>query len=292
MKKVTIFLALCTLFLYSIPQESQTCTTFCLDDGGQPVCGKNYDWMVEDGLVIINKRGVKKTAIPAAQQTLSPLKWTSKYGSVTFNQYGRELPMGGMNEAGLVVEAMLLDETEYPLPDSRPALLSWQWGQYQLDNFSTVEEVIASKSQIRIMASVGPGTHFLVCDKTGNSATIEFLAGNLVYHTKKTMPVKTLTNSIYSESINFWKKDKLPPFDNYRSVERFIRAATMVKNYDSETSIKANVSYSFDILKSTSQMNTQLSIVYDVEKYCIYFRTAGNPKIRHIDTKRQYFSTS
>ena len=36
----------------------------------------------------------------------TPASWVSKYGSVTFNQYGRELPTGGMNEAGLVVETI------------------------------------------------------------------------------------------------------------------------------------------------------------------------------------------
>ena len=58
--------------------------------------------------------------------------------------------MGGMNEAGLVVETMMLEETEYPSPDSRPGIEILQWIQYQLDNFSTIEEVIASHSQIRI----------------------------------------------------------------------------------------------------------------------------------------------
>jgi choloylglycine hydrolase len=30
------------------------------------------------------------------------ISWISKYGSITFNQYGREFPTGGMNEKGLV----------------------------------------------------------------------------------------------------------------------------------------------------------------------------------------------
>ena len=33
-------------------------------------------------------------------------QWQSKYASVTFNQYGVELPTGGINEKGLVVEIM------------------------------------------------------------------------------------------------------------------------------------------------------------------------------------------
>ena len=60
-------------------------------------------------------------------ETSSSLNWTSTYGSATFNQYGREFPMGAMNEAGLVVETMMLDETEYPEADSRPAINILQW---------------------------------------------------------------------------------------------------------------------------------------------------------------------
>jgi penicillin V acylase-like amidase (Ntn superfamily) len=49
--------------------------------------------------VLINKRGLEKSS--AVEQ--SPARWTSCYGSVAFVQFGRDNPMSGMNEAGLVV---------------------------------------------------------------------------------------------------------------------------------------------------------------------------------------------
>lgn len=279
------------LFIFLVPLKGQTCTTFCLDHGDRPVFGRNYDFMMEDGLVIINKRGVTKTTRSKS------IVWTSKYGSVTFNQYGREFPTEGMNEAGLVVEPMMLVETEYPLPDSRPAIPDRQWIQYQLDNFSTIEEVIASDSQIRIIGSGGPvGSHFLVCDRTGNCATIEFIDHKLVYHTNEKMPVKTLTNSIYAESISFLERDKIPQLDKFRSVERFICAANMVKNYDPKNT-KSPIDFAFRILKNVEldfafrlinvevKLKTQWSIVYDIKNLSIYFRTLGNQQIRHFDLK-------
>lgn len=268
------------LFIFLVPLKGQTCTTFCLDHGDRPVFGRNYDWMVEDGLVIINKRGVTKTSRSGS------IAWTSKYGSATFNQYGREFPTGGMNEAGLVVELMMLFETEYPLPDTRPGIDPFQWIQYQLDMFSTIEEVIASDSQIRI-SGYGrySGLHFLVCDRTGNCATIEFIGNKLVYHTKEGMPVKTLTNSIYAESISFWEKDKIPQPDKYRSIERFIHVANMVQNYDPKKT-KSPIDFAFRILRSVEHPSkTQWSIVYDLKNLSIYFRTLGNQRIRHFDLK-------
>jgi Penicillin V acylase and related amidases len=46
-----------------------------------------------------------------------PIEWISKYGSITFNQSGREFPHGGINEKGLVIEQMWLDEAAYPEMD-------------------------------------------------------------------------------------------------------------------------------------------------------------------------------
>ena len=273
------------LFFCLVPANGQTCTTFCLDHGAQPVFGKNYDWIVGDGLVIVNKRAVTKAAWSSPHETSNRLTWTSKYGSVTFNQHGREFPMGGINEAGLVVETMMLEETEYPSPDARPGIEILQWIQYQLDNFSTIEEVIESHPQIRIRESGEPGCHFLVCDRTGNCATIEFIGRKLVYHTKERMPVKTLTNSTYAESIKFWKEDKMPQPDKGQSVERFIRAANMVKNYDPKT-LKPPIDFAFHILKSVAHDSyTQWSIVYDVKDLGVYFRTLDNQRTRYFDIK-------
>ncbi len=107
--------------------------------------------MTDEGLVFINKRGVLKTANAAGRDDFKrPAKWISKYGSISFNQHGRELPLGGMNEAGLVVESLVLKETNYPAPDSRPSISILQWVQYQLDTNSTIQEVIESSSQLRI----------------------------------------------------------------------------------------------------------------------------------------------
>ena len=45
-----------------------------------------------------------------------PARWTSKFGSVTFNQYGKDNPMGGVNERGLVIEVMELQWRQEGLP--------------------------------------------------------------------------------------------------------------------------------------------------------------------------------
>jgi len=285
MKKCIRILILFILFISLPPLAGLSCTTFLLDNGGQPVFGRNLDWYVGDGLVVINKRGVEKTAITGPDGRDNLLSWTSKYGSATFNQHGREFPLGGMNETGLIVETMVLEDTEYPSPDSRPEVQTLQWVQYQLDNFSTIEEVISGQSQIRIREIADPGLHFLVCDRMGNCATIEFIGKKAVYHTKETMPVKALTNSIYAETISYWEKNSIPQPDKDNTVGRFVRAANMVKNYDPKTT-KAPIDYAFDILENVAHHTyTQWRIVYDVKNLSVFFRTLENQSIRHFSLK-------
>ncbi len=100
------------LFSQLIPSTVDACTTFCLFNGKDLIFGRNYDFPIGYGHVVINKRGVFKSAMADAGEQAA--QWTSKYGSMTFNQFGRDNPMGGMNEAGLIVELMQLDETQYP----------------------------------------------------------------------------------------------------------------------------------------------------------------------------------
>ena len=92
--------------------EAFACTTFFLKQDGHQVFGRNYDWNVEEALIIANKRGMFKRSYVRAEATGEAAAWRSKYGSVTFNQYGREFPTGGKNEAGLVVETMSLSEAD------------------------------------------------------------------------------------------------------------------------------------------------------------------------------------
>ena len=101
----------------TVPADA--CTTFCLRDDGRILFGKNYDWNVGDGLLVVNQRGIARQADMPDDR---PASWVSRYGSVTFNQYGRDFPSGGMNEAGLVIELMWLEGSRYPAPDQRPAV--------------------------------------------------------------------------------------------------------------------------------------------------------------------------
>jgi len=270
------------LFICLSVNSTLACTTFCLKDRSEVLFGKNYDWMVGDGLVFVNKRNVSKESVD--DNAPNPARWVSKYGSVTFNQYGRENPSGGINEAGLAIELMWLDETQYPA-DNKPTIDVLEWIQYQLDTSATVAEVIKNSDQVRIDSAVK--LHYLVNDKAGNTATIEFLNGKLVPHSGVTLPIATLTNDTYAKSVAYEKANAVERSRSGDSLDRFVRAARRTQDFGKQPRSESEaIDYAFGILANVAQPGyTQWSIVYDQKRGKIHFRTLQSPEIKTIDTR-------
>lgn len=284
--KIICKIALSLLVLIGLLSvQTFACTTFCLKKKDEVLFGKNYDWMIGDGMIFVNKRGVEKSAFVSGNET--PARWVSKYGNVTFNQYGRDNPSGGMNETGLVIELMWLDNTQYPKPDSRPVVDVLEWIQYQLDISANIQEVIKNAEAVRISSSVK--LHYLVNDKSGNSATVEFLNGKTVAHTGEKLPFAALTNDIYEKSAAYAKKMPSKETQTESSLDRFARASLGTKVFEYNINLRKEdeiIKYAFDILANVAQKkSTQWSIVYDQKRAKIYFRTMQSAAIKSIDTK-------
>ena len=286
MKRLYPVRPLAVLILAALPvPPAGACTTFCLKHGPEAVFGKNYDWSVGDGLVMVNKRGVAKTAALPPQE--KPASWVSRYGSVTFNQYGREFPNGGMNEAGLVVELMWLDETAYPAADGRPALGCLEWIQYQLDNFTTAAEVARNAGRLRISSEAK--VHFLACDKSGGCAAVELIGGKPVVHTGASLPARALTNHSYEDSLRFRERTRgdAKARQGIGSLQRFARASARVEEYAGGDPVR----YAFDTLDGVAQGDyTRWSIVYDLRAGRVHWRTRENRRIRSVALSAFNFS--
>jgi len=139
------------------PQDINACSTIKLQHGKQLIYGHNLNQgdIGVPGLIFINKRGLFKkgrtwSELASKDQTdPSNLFWISRYGSVTFNCFGKDFPDGGMNEAGLYIWEMS-EDADYPKNDKLPKLNQMNWMQYILDNCATLEEAIQCASSIEI----------------------------------------------------------------------------------------------------------------------------------------------
>jgi hypothetical protein len=269
-----LFTLLLSIFSILTTSDAYPCTTFVLHTEKGLVFGRNLDWITGTGLVLTNPRNLEKIALVDPSERA--IKWVSKFGSITFNQVGRELPYGGMNESGLIVEHMTLDETIYPSKDNRYAIGACQWIQFQLDNYSTVGEVINSDTLLRIV-DASSKFHFLVSDRFGHVAAIEFLNGKMVCHTGTSLPVETLANSTYEKSIDCFSKSG--DTKSNLSLYNFCTAAQRIggpRSSDSDSTIKQ----AFDLLGAVSQgLGTKWSIVYDITNMRIYFKVFETPTI-------------
>ncbi len=288
MKRALTLFAVTTLLasLHGMEGEADACTGFFIKRPDVRVMAVNYDWEVPGGRLIVNQRGVQKTAFVA--QGVEPLSWVSSFGSLTLNQYGREFPIGGINQMGLAMQVLWLDSTVYPSDAPGPAIGALQWVQYCLDSFSSVQQVVDSAGELAISSRAK--LHFLACGKSGSCAVVEFLDGTPVIRAAEKLPLPVLANSTYNDSINALDASlgyggKVAPAEGDSSLSRFVRTATQLNHSDVRQTPLA-IDRAFHILADVAIAGqNQWRVVYDLRGRSVHFTTSGNSERRTISLR-------
>jgi penicillin V acylase-like amidase (Ntn superfamily) len=285
---ISLLVAATSPIFAGVPQpgnRTEHCSAIVLQNNGHSVFGANYDHTrTDEGLIFVNKRGVVKSS-PNTSTTGRRARWTSRFASLTFNLVGFQFAWAGMNERGLSVSTMSLDETRYQQPDARPPLDSGEWMQYILDTCETIDEVLATDAAVRIITV----DHYLISDRFGNAAVIEFLDGRMVAHTGPDVPVRALTNSTYIDSCETWESRRgrrdYASLDG--SLHRFCLAADRVDGFRSTSEARA-IAYAFDTLHEVRGQRFWISpsywsIVFDTKNLRAYYRTLRDSNIRWVN---------
>lgn len=291
-QKSVLYLLLLGFIFICVTSTLFPCQTFTLKKGKILIVGHNLGHRSHvPGAVVINKRGVRKTAV-SWMEILSgkpavnpPLEWTSKYASVTFSPFCRDFPDGGMNEAGLFIEEMTLNGTRFPADESKPLLFMMLWMQYVLDNFETVDQVVQSVHDLTID---GWTWHFFTADREGNSAVIEFLDGEIKVFRGEDLPYPVLCNTKYAEEVKNIKRFKGFGGDmeidlKSHKQKRFIHGAQMIRDFNPDK--EDAVDYGFKILNQFDRGGTQWSLVCDLKNLKAYFRSKTSKNIKELDLK-------
>lgn len=276
---------LTAIVLFSIFSEVlYTCTAFSLVNDDTALLGKNLDWSVGDGFILLNRKGEQKKSVT---RNGLPAEWTSRYNSITFNQPGKDLPLGGMNEAGLVVEELSYSPSRYTDIRDLPVVNELEWTQFQLDNYASVKEVKENLGNPAV-CKYFLGLHYIVMDRTGQVMVVEFLQGNIVSYSGEELPYKVLSNNSYSNLLKY-----LQNFAGYGgeqqitnragSQERFVRVVAAIDTLSAYIPERA-----FNILESVKRSDTRWQIVYDARKLKIYFKLNGT-KQRSLDLNKINF---
>lgn len=191
-----VIILISILYVTAYLPSVEACSTLYSRD--HKILGKSYDWYIASGMLVVNKRGFQKTALSHGFQY--PAQWTARYGSITFNQHGREFPVSGINEKGLVVEVLWSNDTVYPKQTGAPQINELQWVQYQLDNYASVYEVVNNVNSLEISPLAGL-VHYMVCD-TDQCAAVEFLNGRAHINQNAV----ALTNDTFVNSESSWSE--------------------------------------------------------------------------------------
>ena len=182
-----------------------------------PFIGKNYDSAVDAWMMFTNNKGlIKQSAVFPPDH---PLEWVSVYGSITFSQSGKEMPVSGVNEAGLVVEQATLLETVYPEQEGKPAAGSLEATQFLLDICINVEQALTALEQIAIVKTSWP-IHYALFDGGGNMAVVEYLNGGKQVYEGDAAKARMLSNTGYRhEEMRIecrWTEDMFENLNEFR----------------------------------------------------------------------------
>ena len=270
MKKIVLLIS---IFIYQI---SIACSAFYFN-GENKIFAKNFDWGFGQGYLIKNIRGQQKYAYGFRGNNVAG--WTSKFGSITFNQNGKEFPYGGINEKGLVVEQLWLGNTEYQ-ENNNKTISELEWIQYQLDNYENVDEVIKNINSLTIKPIAR--IHYFLADKNGVSAVIDFVNGDVKIDRKQDK-FQVITNETSEDSKKYYDFNK---DINPNSRSHFDRYCILRNNLNVEN---LSISESFKKLNLVKEdepnYKSYWSIVYDINKLEFYFKSVDNSEIKKVSLK-------
>ena len=270
MKKTVLLIS---IFIYQI---SIACSAFYFN-GENKIFAKNFDWGFGHGYLLKNIRGQQKYAYGFRGNNVAG--WTSKFGSITFNQNGKEFPYGGINEKGLVVEQLWLGNTEYQ-ENNNKTISELEWIQYQLDNYENVDEVIKNINSLTIKPIAR--IHYFLADKNGVSAVIDFVNGDVKIDRKQDK-FQVITNETSEDSKKYYDFNK---DINPNSRSHFDRYCILRNNLNVEN---LSISESFKKLNLVKEdepnYKSYWSIVYDINKLEFYFKSVDNSEIKKVSLK-------
>jgi hypothetical protein len=160
------------------------------------------------------------------------------------------LPFDGMNEHGLVVGMAAVPEQEMPYDAGLKTVDSLYLIRMLLDHAADVDEAVGIIRGVNLDWGSGPALHYLLADRGGHAALVEFVNGELVV-LKNEQPWHLGTNFLRSltgedSASGCWRYDAL-------------------QGRLSEAHGRATSDEALRLLEQVSQENTQWSIVYGIE---------------------------
>jgi hypothetical protein len=243
-----------------VPQESAAaqrpawaCSLFAALSGADKFYGRNFDWVDSPALLLFTHPTHGYASVSIVD--LAYLGFGDKVTQLTELPLDQRqallnapaLPFDGMNERGLVVGMAAVPDGNMRPDPGKETIDSLQVIRRMLDQASTVDEAVAVLQQYNIDWDGGPPLHYLIADRSGQSALVEFYQGKMqVISNDK--PWHLATNFLVS-SVDDSLTGQCPRYDKIDQ-----RLSTAAGRIDATGAMQ--------LLRAVSQPNTQWSVVY------------------------------
>ncbi len=231
------------------------CSLFAaMGDPGDMFFGRNFDWEFSPALLLF-------TDPPDGYASVSMV-------DIAYLGFGRDrafvltdlslserselldapyLPFDGMNEAGLVVGMAAVPPGRMEHDPTKETIDSLLVIRKILDQAATVNEAVVILKSYNIDMGSGPPLHYLIAEKSGRSALVEFSRREVKVITN-TDPWQQATNFLVSET-------------QTESEELYWRYA-LISERLTETEGQLNSKQAMQILEEVAQESTQWSVLY------------------------------
>jgi len=239
------------------PAPDWACSLFTvLLDEEHLLFGRNFDWQFSPALLLFTNPPDGYASVSMVDIEYLGFEGQSVFSLTELSREEREglldapfMPFDGMNEHGLAIGMAAVPESEAPIDPEKETIGSIGIIREILDHARTVEEAVTIMEGYNIDYSGGPSIHYLIADANGESALVEFYAGEMRVISSD-QPWHSATNFLLSpldtpEEGNCWRYNRI----NSRL---------------EETQGRLDTNAAMELLSVVAQDNTQWSIVYDM----------------------------
>lgn len=156
------------------------CSTLAArNEAGKVMYGRNFDWMECTAMVVKSKPAKGYASVSTVNSdflTLGTEYNPDNMLSKVISAASLYAPMDGINEAGLCVAVLMIDDSDVTDQDTgKPGITTTTAVRLLLDQAANVEEAIDLLEQYDMHASAGMMLHLALTDRTGRSVAVEYV---------------------------------------------------------------------------------------------------------------------
>lgn len=238
------------------------CTTFqAQTKEGDWLFGRNYDLDYVPSMIVITEPENGYKSVSVANMSVvgyNKEKQPTNLLNSFMNLANPYLPMDGMNEKGLSIGVLLIQNDITKQDTDKLDMTTSAMIRYVLDKAKDVDEAIKLFESVDMHSSAGASYHFQVADASGDSALIEYVNNELSVIRKGEKPM-ALTNFIVSdENYGFGKGQ-----DRYEIVTKALEESNSIMNEKEAMELLKAVSKDDYNEETDEGSSTQWSVVYN-----------------------------